>query len=121
MTASESSLIGIAKQTAEGTPNVTDADFSYLLFREGGLGVLPSFLPLDQEVGGGAMLRNVLKVGVMSGGQLSIIPRPKTLGHAFYGVTGAVSTVDGTDGSYEHTFTLSNQFDAPWYTLRSAP
>jgi hypothetical protein len=82
---------------------------------------MPSFLPLDPEVGGGALLRNVLKVGVLSGGQVSFIPRPKTLGHMFYGITGAVESTDGTDGSYAHEFTLSNQFDAPWYTLRSAP
>jgi hypothetical protein len=121
MAASESSLIGIAKQTAKGTPNTTDAAFDYVLFREGALGVIPSYLPLDPEVGGGAMLRNVLKVGVLSGGQVSFIPRPKTLGHMFYGITGAINSVDGLDGSYAHTFTLSNQFDAPWYTLRSAP
>jgi hypothetical protein len=121
MTASESSLIGLAKQTAKGTPNITDASFDYLLFREGAAGVMPQFLPLDQEIGGGALLRNVLKVGVMAGGQLSIIPRPKTLGHFFYGVTGAVNSTDGTDGSYEHEFTLSDQFSAPWYTLRTAP
>jgi hypothetical protein len=121
MTASENSFVGLAKQTGKGTPNITDADFSYMLFREGALGAVPSYLPLDQENGGGALPRNVLKVGVMSGGQLSIIPRPKTLGHAFLGVTGAVNSVDGTDGSFEHTFTLSDQFNAPWYTLRSAP
>lgn len=121
MAASESSLVGIAKQTAKGTPNTTDNAFKYLLFREGAVGVQPSFLPLDPEVGGGAMLRNVLKVGVMSGGQLSIIPRPATLGTFFHGITGAVSTTDGTDGSYSHVFTISDQFSAPWYTLRTAP
>jgi hypothetical protein len=72
-------------------------------------------------VGGGAMTRNVLKVGVMSGGQLEIIPRPATLGTFFHGITGAVNTVDGTDGSFEHTFTLSDQFASPWYTIRNAP
>jgi hypothetical protein len=122
MTASESSLIGLAKQTGKGTPNVTDASFKYLLFKEGMAGVIPSFLPLDQECGGGAMLRNVIKVGVMTGGQLAIIPRPDTLGLFFMGVTGAVTSTDGTDGSYEHEFTLpTDQFTAPWYTLRTAP
>jgi hypothetical protein len=121
MTASNSSLIGFARQTGKGTPNTTDNAFDYLLFKEGALGVVPSFLPLDQEIGGGAMLRNVLKVGVMSGGQLAIIPRPKTLGSMFFGVTGAVSSVDNADGSFEHEFTLSDQFAAPWYTFRSAP
>src|SRR5690242_21374525 len=121
MTASESSLIGLAKQTGKGTPNTTDSQFDYLLFKEAAAGVIPSFLPLDQECGGGAMLRNVIKVGVMSGGQLAIIPRPKTLGNFFYGITGAVNSVDGGDGSTEHEFTLGDQFDAPWYTLRTAP
>jgi tail tube protein len=121
MTASEKSYVGLAKQTGKGTPNTTDAQFSYLLYKEAALGVMPTFLPLDPEVGGGAPLRNVLKVGVMSGGRLSIIPRPRTLGLGFMGITGAVNSVDGTDGSYEHTFTLSDQFEAPWYTLRSAP
>lgn len=122
MTASESSLLGIAKQVAKGTPNVTDASFDYLLFREGAAGVMPQYTPLDMEIGGGALLRNTLKTGVVGGGQYSIIPRPKSLGHLFYGVTGAVNSVDGLDGSYEHDFTLgADQFSAPWYTLRTSP
>src|SRR5512141_2678377 len=121
MTASEGSYIGLARQTGKGAPNVTDADFSYLLVRESGLGVLPSYLPTDPEVGGGALLRNVVKVGVMSGGRMSIIPRPRTLGNHFHGVTGAVNSTDNADGSYKHDFTLSNQFASPWFTLRNAP
>lgn len=122
MTASEGSFIGIAKQTAKGTPNVTDADFDYLLFRESQAGPAPVTIPLDAEAGGGAMLRNVLKVGIMSGGQMSIIPRPKTLGHAFLGITGAVNSVDGGVGEYfTHTFTVADEFTTPWYTVRHAP
>lgn len=121
MTASESSLIGIAKQTAKGTPNVTDGAFDFLLFREGSMGVMPTFLPLDMEVGGGAMLRNVLKTVVMSGGRLSIIPRPKTLGQHFLGVTGVVNSTDNGDDSYTHEFTFTDGFTTPWYTVRSSP
>jgi hypothetical protein len=120
MTASESSLLGIAKQTAKGTPNVTHAAFDYLLFKEAALGAQNQFMPLDMEVGGGAMLRNVVKVGVLSGGGISFIPRPKTLGHFLYGVTGSVATVDNADDSYSHTFQLgADQFSAPWFTMRN--
>ncbi len=121
MTASENSFIGIAKQTAKGTPNVTDTSFDYFLFREASVGPNPVYLPLDPEAGGGAMQRNVIKAGISAGGQASFIPRPKTLGHHFLGVTGAVASVDGTDGSYEHTFTVSDDFVTPWYTMRHAP
>ena len=93
----------------------------YLLFREAAVGVIPSFLPLDAEVGGGAMLRNVVKSASCQAGNLSIIPRPKTLGYHFLGITGAVNSEDGADGSFEHTFTICDQFETPWYTGRSAP
>jgi hypothetical protein len=115
-------MLGLAKQTAKGTPVTTDTDFTYLLFREGNVGVQPMYLPLDMEVGGGAVMRNILKVGVASGGELSLIPRPKSLGYFFHGITGSVTSVDGTDGSYSHTFQLgADQFSAPWYTLRNSP
>ena len=119
MTASESSFIGLAKQTAKGTPNITDEDFTYMLFTQGSLAAASVNLPLDPEVGGGALLRDVNKVGVMSGGRLSFIPRPKSLGFAMLGMTGAVNTTDNTDGSFTHDFTLaSDQFDAPYWTGR---
>ena len=119
MTASEKSFIGLAKQTAKGTPNTTDDDFTYMLFTQGGISPAPVNLPLDQEIGGGAMLRDVQKVGILSGGRLSFIPRPKSLGFALLGVTGSVATTDGLDGSYSHVFKLgSDQFAAPYWTGR---
>jgi hypothetical protein len=119
MTASERSFIGLAKQASKGTPITNDADFTYMLFTQGGLAASPVNLPLDQEIGGGAMLRDVQKMGIMSGGRLSFIPRPKSLGFVFLGMTGNVATVDNTDGSYTHTFTLgSDQFSAPYWTGR---
>jgi len=92
MTASESSRIGLAKQVSKGTAITADASFEYLLFREGGLATANTFLPLDPEVGGGAMQRNVLKTGVMGAGALSFIPRPRTLGTLLYGIFGNVET-----------------------------
>lgn len=121
MTASEGTFLGLAKQTAFNTPNVTDGDFKYLLYARGQQGPSPIVLPLDPEVGGGAMLRNVVKVGVQSGGQLEFIPRPETLGFFLYGVTGKVTTT-GAGPSYSHAFELdADQFAAPYYTARYAP
>lgn len=126
MSSAEGSLYGIAKQTAKGTPNVTDADFKYLLFREGAVAPNNVVLPLDMEIGGGAMPRSVVKVGVTSGGGLDFIPRPETLGTLLAGALGTAATpVEGTLAdlsTYEHVFTLgTDQFVQPYYTLRGAP
>jgi hypothetical protein len=119
MTASEKSFIGFAKQVSKNTPITADADFSYMLFTQGGLSPAPVNLPLDMEVGGGALQRDVQKMGVMSGGRLSFIPRPKTLGFAFLGMTGNVASTDNLDGSYTHLFKLgTDQFSAPYWTGR---
>jgi hypothetical protein len=123
MTAAEKSFVGLAKQTAKGTPNVTDAEFKYLLFTQGGMSASSLTTPLDVEVGGGALLRDVLKTGVFSGGQLQLIPRPDTLGMALMGVLGKVVSADGGDGSFKHTFSLDplDDFSAPYYTGRASP
>ncbi|MCK5308608.1 MAG: hypothetical protein KAJ73_08360 [Zetaproteobacteria bacterium] len=125
MTAAEGSFIGLAKQTAEGAPNVTDAEFEYMLFQRGAFGPNNIFLPLPPEVGGGAMQRSVVKVGVNSGGGADFIPRPGTLGHLLYGVTGVAGfTADTpTTGWNTHDFKLNSadEFSAPWYTFRYAP
>lgn len=122
MTQAEGSFIGIAKQSSQGSPMTTDANFKYMLFRGGGIAPNPVVIPLDQEIGGGAMLRDIVKVGVTSGGGLDLIPRPETLGHLLYGALGDVDSTNNADGSFTHVFDLpSNQFDAPWFTIRSAP
>jgi len=122
MTASEASYVGLAKQTAKGSVNSTPGEFDYLLFTAGSSGPQNMVIPLDQEVGGGPLLRNVVKVGVTSAAAFQIIPRPATLGHFLAGVVGPdTKTGDGTLG-YTHTFKLgADPFDAPYYTLRSAP
>ncbi len=124
MTASERSILGFARQTAQGTPNTTNGDFKYLLFTQGAFAPNNTVLPLDQEVGGGAMLRDMVRVGVVSGGTLEFIPRPKTLGEILCGVIGvpASEAVAGQIGAYRHTYVLpADQFNAPYYTVRSAP
>lgn len=123
MTAAERSYLGIAKQTAKGTPNVTDAEFKYFLFRAGGVAPNNMFLPLDQEIGGGALPRDVVKVGISSGGTLDMIPRPTNIGDLLLGAIGNVAApADNSDGSFSHVFTLpTDEFDAPYWTIRSAP
>jgi hypothetical protein len=124
MTAAEGSFIGLAKQVALGTPNVTDNLFKYLLFSQGAVAPQNLAIPLDTEVGGGALLRNVTKVGVTSGGALEFIPRPETLGSLLLGAFGKVTSAlkSPSTTAYEHTFVLdTDQFAAPYFTLRSAP
>lgn len=124
MTASESSFIGFAKQTAKSTENVTDAEFQYFLFNEGTVGPQNNNLPLDQEVGGGAMLRGVAKVGVTSVGAFSFIPRPDIMGMFLLGALGDVAAPaqQATSAAYLHAFDLgTDQFAAPYHTVRSTP
>jgi len=123
MTAAEKSFVGLAAQSDKGTPNTTDADFVYLLFRNSGIAPQNVVIPLDNEVGGGAMLRDLTKVGVTSGGTVDLIPRPASLGWLLFGVLGDVDTTDNLDGSYTHDFTLlsTDQFYSPYFTVRSAP
>jgi hypothetical protein len=92
MVASENSYLGLAIQGEEGLREERAAQFKYLLFREGSMAPQNIVLPLDPEVGGGAMLRSMVKVGVTSGGGLDLIPRPDTLGLFLYGATGGVTT-----------------------------
>ena len=121
MTSANASLLGIAKQVAKGTPNVTDNDFTYLLFNQGGVSPNNVVVPLDEEVGGGALLRDMKKMGVYSGGGVEMIPRPKSLGSLLLGAVGNVaSAANGL--AFDHTFTLgADQFAAPYFTVRSAP
>ncbi|MBN1452160.1 MAG: hypothetical protein JW963_14175 [Anaerolineales bacterium] len=126
MAASEKSVLGFAKQAAKGAP--ASANFKYLLFSRGTAGVQNMTIPLDQEVGGGAMLRDVVKVGVTGGGALEFIPRPDSLGLLLMGATGQSSapTAPASDPTAavarEHVFTLGpDQFAAPYYTARFAP
>lgn len=124
MTSAEGSFLGLAKQSAYGTPNTTDASFDYFLFEDGAFGPNNVFLPLPFEIGGGALQRSVIKAGVSSGGAANFIPRPDTLGWLIYGLTGAVTFTADTPvvGFNQHVFELAtDQFSAPYYTARYAP
>lgn len=117
----DSSVFGIAEQTAKGTPETTDANFKYILFTEGVPTPQNITRALDREVGAGALPQGSVKVGVLSGAQMQFIPRPQTLGELLNAQLGSVATVDNTT-YYTHTFTLpTDQFSQPYYTLRVAP
>ena len=123
MTAAEGSYLGFAKQTAVNTPNVTDASFVYMLFQDGGMSPNNVYLPTEPEVGGGAFQRSVLKAGIYSAGKLTFIPRPASLGFALHSLIGCVTSTDLTGGAFSHAFAplTSDQFSAPYYTIRQAP
>jgi hypothetical protein len=128
MTASENSFVGLAKQNAKsddgGFSAPLDADFDYFLFTQGGIAPNNRYLPLDQEVGGGALLRGLTKVGVVSAGAFEFIPRPLTLGWFLLGALGnaGAATLAGATSAYTHAFTLgADQFAAPYFSFRSAP
>lgn len=104
MTAAEGTYLGIAIQPGyDGgvTPAVNvedrDAQFKYLLFSQGAVGPNNIIMPLEPEVGGGALMRSVVKMGVNSGGAIEFVPRPETLGLFLLGATGQVATVKNTD------------------------
>ena len=121
MTSANASLLGLAKQIAKGTPNTTDNDFTYLLFNQGGVSPNNVVVPLDEEVGGGAMLRDMKKMGVYSSGGVELVFRPKSLGLFLLGALGKVTSI-ANGMAYDHTFTLdADQFAAPYFTVRSAP
>jgi len=92
MTAAEDSVLGLALQSAVNTENETDAKFKYMLFREGTFGPQNIVLPIDPEVGGGALPRGMVKVATSAGGALDIIPRPSSLGLLLFGATGSCTT-----------------------------
>ena len=121
MTASEKSFIGIGQQFAKGDACIDDSLFDYMLFRRGSFGVNNISIPLGGEVGGGSVERSVVKVGVNAGGVLEFIPRPNTLGHIFYGITGDYTAP--LDPPYNtHVFDFAaDHFAAPYYTVRYAP
>lgn len=124
MPASDRSLLGIARQTGKGAPVTIDGSFDYLLFTRGALGANSLTIPLDMEIGGAPVLRDVVKVGVHSMGSFEFIPRPHTLGHLLHGVTGRAAAPVEIDASaaFTHAFTLpADGFDAPYFTFRSAP
>src|SRR5512146_1596214 len=120
MASSEKSVLGFARQSAKDAA-VVDNGFKYILFSRGQAGVQNMVIPLDQEVGGGAMLRDMAKMGVTSGGQFEFIPRPDSLGMFLMAMTGKDTvTGDGATAPYSHAFELdsTDQFLAPYYTAR---
>jgi len=125
MASAEKSILGLAKQTNKDTINTTDNAFKYLIYNESAVAAQNNILPLDPEVGGGAMLRDMKKVGVTSGGGLTFIPRADTIGHFLMGVLGASAAPTAVGASAvakKHVLKFAaDQFSLPYYTVRSSP
>ncbi len=125
MASAENSRLGLAKQVDKDTLNVTDGSFKYLLYSESAIAPQSNILPLDPEVGGGAMLRDVKKVGISSGGGLAFVPRPDTIGMFLHGALGKSAAPVAAATSVvakKHVFTFdTDQFSLPYYTVRSSP
>jgi len=122
MTSANKSQIGLAIQTAKGTPNVTDGAFKYFSYSRGGMGVANQFLPAEDGVGAGSLTTDVDKVGVFSQGQFEMVARPDTLGMFLYGALGKKAVIaDGT--GFKHTFTIdpADEFSLPYFTFRQSP
>lgn len=122
MASADGSFWGIGKQASKGA--VASA-FNYILFTEGGSGINNGFLPLDEEIGGGPMVRDVVKASVFSQGAIGFIPRPTSIGHFLMGAMGKDTVVAGTAGalgSHTHTFAFNTDpYAVPYYTVNAAP
>lgn len=122
MTSALDSSFGLAIQSAKGTPNATAGNFHYLFFGEGnGSGPMSKYLSLDQEIGSGPYIRNILRVGGFSSGAINFIPRLNSVGYLLLGALGGVNTTAAVGPATVNTHVFRNQtnrFTLPWFTMR---
>jgi hypothetical protein len=98
------SHLGLAKQTAKGTPETSTANFTWFLARRIGGGPMPRQSPLPYEIGGGMLVRGQVKLGVNAGAGLQYIPRASSIGHLLLGVAGKVTSGhDDAEGVMPYT------------------
>ena len=126
MASAENTNVGLAKQTAKGAINSTDASFKYFMFNRGGIGVNNQYIPDDDGIGAGSILSGMAKGGVFSAGAFEFVPRSEIIGHFLTGVLGAAAApVDHPDSDsghgFKHVITLqsADKFATPYYTFRS--
>ena len=126
MASAENTNVGLAKQTAKGAINDTDAEFKYFMFNRGGIGVNNQYIPDDDGIGAGSILSGMAKGGVFSAGAFEFVPRSEIIGHFLTGVLGAAAApVDHPDSDsghgFKHVITLqsADKFATPYYTFRS--
>jgi hypothetical protein len=121
------SALGIAKQSAKGTPATTG--FNWFLFNEGMAGPQERSTQLPPEAGGGILSRGLIRMGVSgaAGGQL--IPRANSLGALLVGVMGKDTptamdpdTTPASGDEYtQHVLTFDTDMSAvPYWTIRRA-
>lgn len=127
MASALNSSFGIALQNAKsdagGFTAPVDSKFKYIFFSEGtGIGPVSDFLPLDQEVGAGPLIRDIKRVGIHTEGMIRFIPRAQAIGLFLFGALGSVTTTTGSGalaGSYHHKFKFAaDQFSVPYFAMR---
>ena len=74
------SSIGLAKQTAKGTP-AAHGTATWFLVTDQTAGAQPRIQQLPAEMGGGLLPRGTVKTGVSGLAAVRGIPRPESIGH----------------------------------------
>jgi hypothetical protein len=103
-----SSKIGIARQTAKGTQNVTVGNFHWLLSNSIVGGPAPRQQALPTEIGGSLFNRGLVKLGVSALAAADFIPRPVSVGALLYGIMGVCTSTQLTGDDDYHATGLSN-------------
>jgi hypothetical protein len=121
MTSASKTWLGLGLQTGKGTLQTTNTNFNYIRFQRGGFSVANQYMSSDTEAGGDALPSDMQKVGVFGQGAFEFIPRAHSVGVLLAGWFGMPVSAVSTDG-HLHTFALgADQFDTPYFTVRSAP
>jgi hypothetical protein len=122
-----SSAVGLARQTAKGTEMAYESGFHWMLAEQAMAGPQEGVLALPMEMGGGLFPRGRVKTSVFGAGALSGIPRPESLGLVLLGMFGGGASAEidpdttpaSGDEYYQHTFTVNTDpADTPYFTAR---
>lgn len=124
MTAALKSILGLAKQSAQGAVGTV---FKYLLYNQGSVAPNNVVLPLDIEIGATSpLISSMVKTGVTGAGAVEFIPRPDTLAYLMNGLLGEDNMTAGVAaavGTYSHalSFNHDDAWDVPYFTAVHAP
>ncbi len=111
--------LGVAPQTAKGTPNTT---YSWVPATQLGLEAEQQVQQYPLEISGDYISHGSYKTSVSVGGGVSLLVRPDSIGHFLYMLCGqdTVTPVTGQSGAYSHAmspFVAGSGTNLPWYTL----
>ena len=111
--------IGVGFQSAKGAYAAT---YEYVPVLQADLQGEQMAQNLPPEVGGQLFSRGAYKAGVRSKGQVTLLPRPNTVGYFLASIFNSevVVAAAGHTGLYDHTFTVGDTSATPvsWLSLR---